>query len=603
MSETEGIFLTKLHIAKALKARGFRVFPVTPGAKAPPLLADWPNRAAKTEAEVEVLWAAMPDANVAIHCAGLVVVDVDIRNGGGISLETLNDIYHIPVTLTTRTPSGGRHLFFRLAEGQAVSNSAGKLGKGIDIKTTGGYVVAPGSDTEAGRYHFEADVPIAEAPTWLLDLLGTRTPKATAPASSTVAPPETVEQARQWLAEQSVGGGRSYANACGLRDRGLSVAQAREVFAEHDPRPDALDQVDHAYRYAQGAPGAKAVVESDLPVVQNVGTYAQVPTLRHIRSFKDLSTGDYTPPPYVVKGLLSQRSHAVVFGPPKQGKSANVMDLALHVSAGRPWRGHRVRQGAVLYLAFEGVGGIEGRVRAWGRQYNAPDELPFYAVSANYNLADKADRAALGADVRTALGDVKPVLLVVDTVARALARMQGDENSAKDMGILNDAIGALIAHSEACVLLIHHSGKNAARGARGSNSLLAAVDTEIEISDGTMRVTAQRDLPPSEPTGFSCLPVVVGVDAEGDEITSVVAIEVEAPKTERILGNARLAFDALCRLSPNNAPVSPERWSEVCMEFLTGKTRKQSFYKLKTTLLDRGYIVCDDAGIVTRRLE
>jgi hypothetical protein len=161
--------VNKLPAALALIERGFAVFPLTPLAKAPPLLNDWPRRAAKTPAEVETLWAAFPDANIAIHCEGLVVVDVDTRNDGDVSLQTRADLYDIPATLTTRTPSGGRHLFFRLPTGATVGNSAGRLGPGLDIKTTGGYVVAPGSDVEAGRYHFEADAPIAPAPAWLLD--------------------------------------------------------------------------------------------------------------------------------------------------------------------------------------------------------------------------------------------------------------------------------------------------------------------------------------------------------------------------------------------------------------------------------------------------
>src|SRR5262249_11223331 len=120
------------------------------------------------------------------------LLDVDPRKGGDASLATLQQQHGaLPATLTARTPSGGRHLYFA---GPDVSNSAGKVGVGLDIKSRAGYVVAPPSVTidvpgkqHAGRYEWEnAAVPPARAPQWLVDLAGApKASAATAPNSTT----------------------------------------------------------------------------------------------------------------------------------------------------------------------------------------------------------------------------------------------------------------------------------------------------------------------------------------------------------------------------------------------------------------------------------
>jgi hypothetical protein len=115
-------------------------------------------------------------------------------------------------------------------------------------------------------------------------------------------------------------------------------------------------------------------------------------------------------------------------------------------------------------------------------------------------------------------------LVIIDTMARAMAG--GDENSGQDMTRAVSAIDAIRAATGAHVCVVHHCGKDEARGARGHSSLRAAVDTEIEVSrpEGepitTVRVTKQRDLPMGEPMPFSLKVVELGTDCRGRPITS-----------------------------------------------------------------------------------
>jgi putative DNA primase/helicase len=131
------------------------------------------------EGQIREWWHWWPDANIGIATGnGIFVLDVDNRAGGDSSLRLLCDKYgQLPETPMVLTGGSGFHYYFRLADGVRISNSAGGLGLGLDIKTDGGYVVAPPSLHFFGkRYEWEHsarinEVAIADAPQWLLDLL------------------------------------------------------------------------------------------------------------------------------------------------------------------------------------------------------------------------------------------------------------------------------------------------------------------------------------------------------------------------------------------------------------------------------------------------
>jgi AAA domain len=93
-------------------------------------------------------------------------------------------------------------------------------------------------------------------------------------------------------------------------------------------------------------------------------------------------------PSYLVKGVLPRIGLAVVWGPPKCGKSFWTFDLVMHVATGRRYRGRRVQQGVVVYLALEGGSGFAGRVEAWRQRHLAdrPEPVPFYLLDVPVDL-------------------------------------------------------------------------------------------------------------------------------------------------------------------------------------------------------------------------
>jgi hypothetical protein len=119
-------------------------------------------------------WAA-PGVNVGIvtgAISGLVVLDVDVKSGGLTSLTALEFEHGYFRGPWVETGSGGRHLYFS-HPGTKISNSAGKLGPGLDIRGDGGFVVAPPSRNEAGKpYAWRHTGDLPKMPAWLLEKLG-----------------------------------------------------------------------------------------------------------------------------------------------------------------------------------------------------------------------------------------------------------------------------------------------------------------------------------------------------------------------------------------------------------------------------------------------
>ncbi|WP_405948918.1 bifunctional DNA primase/polymerase [Streptomyces prunicolor] len=131
-------------------------------------------------ADVRRLFLLAPKAvGYLIACRGrLVGLDLDRKNGVD-GVATVNRLafehgFEIPQTVTICTPSGGFHLWLTVPDGIAVPNSAGRLGPGVDIRGTGGYVVGPGSTGRAGEYAFHPKVGYVDpqpAPDELLQLM------------------------------------------------------------------------------------------------------------------------------------------------------------------------------------------------------------------------------------------------------------------------------------------------------------------------------------------------------------------------------------------------------------------------------------------------
>jgi len=204
---------------------------------------------------------------------------------------------------------------------------------------------------------------------------------------------------------------------------------------------------------------------------------------------------DLKPPAPLIEDLLYLDSVAVMFGPSGGGKSFLALDWAWCVGGSMPWQGREVHGGQVLYVLGEGRGGIGQRAKAWKQAFGADDPAGFRLFPETVSLLDLGHVQA----VAEWAARERPVLVVLDTLARAMPG--GDENTARDMGQAIAGADAIRRACGACVLLIHHTGKDGLLE-RGSSALRAAADTVLPVkaSDRVLVVggpeTKQKDADP-----------------------------------------------------------------------------------------------------------
>jgi hypothetical protein len=260
----------------------------------------------------------------------------------------------------------------------------------------------------------------------------------------------------------------------------------------------------------------------------------------HARAFSGIAFSDMRvriESSYVVKALIAPDTLVVIVGPSGSGKTFFATDLAVHVAANRPWRGHKVAGGLVVYAALEGGASAAHRFCATRDLLKFDAGIPLVMTPDSVSLRDPRDVEAFIEFVRAqeSAHGTKASMVFVDTLSRAMAG--GDENGSEDMGALIAGADRLRLATGAAICLIHHTGKDESRGARGWSGLRAALDTEIEVStSGSVHVasvTKQRDLPTGGAYAFTLDVVELGRDTEDDPITTCVVRPADAPVAAR----------------------------------------------------------------------
>ena len=175
-----------LQTARALAEKGLAIFPCLPRDKRPATKHGLKD-ATTDPIEIENWWHENPNCNIAIATgavSGVFVIDLD---GADAEAELRKlEAQHGDLPATVESITGrGKHLFFKCPE-KPVRNSAGKIATGIDVRATGGYVIAPPSIHPSGkRYAWSVDsaATFAAAPEWLLSIIADPENGTAAPAS------------------------------------------------------------------------------------------------------------------------------------------------------------------------------------------------------------------------------------------------------------------------------------------------------------------------------------------------------------------------------------------------------------------------------------
>jgi hypothetical protein len=302
------------------------------------------------------------------------------------------------------------------------------------------------------------------------------------------------------------------------------------------------------------------ISQDDFEAIHGVHT---VPLHSEPKRFNPISIDDVTLPteqPALVQGILFSETLAVIYGPPGSGKSFLALDLGVHLAAGIDWAGREAKMGGVIYVSAEGQRGFRKRLVAVRDTMSLPKKTPFYMIADAPNLGSlEGDAEKMIAQINAHCTSKPIALVVLDTLSRVIG--SGDENDSVDMGIL--VANAERIKRELCcaVMLIHHTGKDVGRGARGSSVLKAAVDTEISVenTDGVhlAKVEKQRDAEGGLSLTFKLLKFDLPDDPDGTCTLQVGTWKSKDGSAPSVTGQAALALRALEEALSDHGELPP----------------------------------------------
>jgi archaellum biogenesis ATPase FlaH len=321
---------------------------------------------------------------------------------------------------------------------------------------------------------------------------------------------------------------------------GDGLALAHEFSARSDKYdPDFLDN--RFWNYA-GQTSGEVITErtlfalaakhgwQDPTIADDFEALADEPTTDKPARFQFVQAASFsagTPPGWIIRNVLPAAELGVLYGESGSGKSFYALDMICSIARGVAWRGHKTTQGLKCgYIAAEGAHGFRNRLNAYALHFGVKlNQMPLAIMASAPNFMEKKDIIELTHAMRS-YGRLD--VLVVDTLAQVTAG--ANENSGEDMGRVIAHCKTLHAVTGAMILLVHHCGKDASRGARGWSGIKGALDVEIEVvrsdADRVATISKMKDgQGEGVQYGFKLLEIPLGMDDEGEVYSSCVIEE------------------------------------------------------------------------------
>lgn len=555
---------------------GCKVFPIIAGTKDPATLHGWKD-ASSDPAQIAAWEQEFPGCNwaVAMGSSGLFGFDIDPN---GIK-EWEDKVAADPAlkaavdrAFKVRSPKGGYHVYFK-GEGPT---TASRIGAGIDTRggirqddgsiKSGGYLLLPGSRTVAGpgrvdgEYSVIGNGEIFDMPEHVAAVVPERKKGETHGLEKPLQPdnPRNIQWCRD-LIESYVSNGRvsvqgkggnnlAFQVVASILDKGISPATGFDLLWEHwnphcqPPWDDwELEQlVRNAAEYGEETSGAKGFQTNEAAFADRLEQFKDwTPSDGGLEKVAERPRGHVLPlhdyadsvgdPSWLIPGFLPAQGTAMLYGASGSYKSFVALDMALCLAYGVPgqWGAPPVKND-VLFIAGEGpVATAKKRWPAWRewREIEFSNDHRFFILDRVPAFTDTERWEGIKADL--AHLNVKPALVVVDTMARLLTGM--DENSAKDVTMVTDFMEGIARHYECLALAIHHTGKDEKKGARGSSAFQANMDTLLSTTKKhggmELRVKKHKDADaPDEPFFLKLKEVGASIVLERTETLA------EAPK-------------------------------------------------------------------------
>jgi hypothetical protein len=472
---------------------------------------------------VRAWWSRAPSANIGLALDGLLVLDVDPRNGGGDSYLRLVAEHPLPPTFTVSTGGGGEHYYFRTEPGKAYGGFDRRTLPGLDVKkAAGGYVVAPPSvHASGGRYSVRLNAPIVQLPE-VLDVLLRSAADVAAPGLVLCEPmPANVAQERvpqlvTALAPHYVEGCKhdiAFALGGFLNKKGWSQDSIREVVGQLPSRDSAARVRDalSGTRKGDAGPGAMQLKRL-LPdeVLAELERLTENPAdAARLRAFEEVcrtSALGSAPRPradsWIKNGAhcFEERPEiqflvpelGIAPGPPTMvvalgyvGKSLFMLSLLLSVASGQPvWSMFGVpRKGRSIFLDYEGPDVLlQDRLQRLAVGMGLGPEIAGMIDHGRPPTYLDGQRDAVRAWLVETLGGYAAA--VIDSYRVACPTI--DENDSR-AAIPLDLLAEASELTGCVVFVIHHASKGSkdeddAVNPRGSTALFNACGTVLTIS-------------------------------------------------------------------------------------------------------------------------
>lgn len=538
----EGTTETMLRVAQSYAREGWAVIPVYGVSEAGvcrcqdggachnagkhPIQKGWTKGDALSGADVYAVWGEdYPGANVGLRTgeiSGFFVLDVEADGLDELAaLVALNG--PLPATFTVATGGGGSHHYFAMPD-FPIRNNAKKLAPHIDIRGTGGQVVAPPSVSSKGQYTVVDRSPVAAAPAWLLEML--RAPSDAPDITDSAVIEElprydsldtedqeraqryalTVleDEARQYVAAPPGSGNQQlFQSACNVLEiiqspwntytvgdaySKLDEARLARAATHQYGGGQTADEFAKTFQSARGkvigqgrelppgryeslafdpGPGFESITAPS-STEQPATEYRAKTPLERLRSrlHNRSALAGIQPPTPLIEGVIDVGTMVVLAGGWGTFKTFVSVGWACSVATGHEWMGHQVTTpGVVLYVAAEGASGIQKRVTAWEQAsgVQVPDEK-LWVVDIPVNLVSDEWCSAL-LEIGRELG---ATVIILDTLHRCSAGL--DEDKSTDMGRVTAVADALREHLGATTVFVHHTGHTGVRS-RGSSSI------------------------------------------------------------------------------------------------------------------------------------
>lgn len=240
----------------------------------------------------------------------------------------------------------------------------------------------------------------------------------------------------------------------------------------------------------------------------------------------------------LVENAIDLPGLSMIYGASGSGKSFVAVDLAMSVATGRDWAGRKVTKSPVVIVGAEDPDGLHSRITAWLTHHGEkdPESVGILTIQPTIEEGHCADIATIALNEEAGL-------IIFDTLRDS---SNADENDSEAWKKISVELRWLAQVTGACVLVVHHSGKNKSLGDRGTSARWGSMDTVLYVSGSGKSGINVTDVKPNGKQrrrsseldeGFTITPVEGTKNSSGGGSEAVAVWEKISPKAKE--GKAR----------------------------------------------------------------